>query len=86
MPAPILHAVAVAKLRIGTGDRIQIVVAEDVVDGVIDVEAADVAESRFAEVRGADLVRREDADRRGTHQDAVAVVVERGRRRARSGR
>ena len=46
-------AVAILEFRIGTGDRIELVVAEDVVDGVIDVETADVAESRLAEVGGA---------------------------------
>ena len=52
--------------------------AEDVVDSVIDVEAADVPETRFAEVDGPDLVRREYSDRRRTNEDAVAVVVEVG--------
>ncbi len=43
---------------------------------MVDVDAADVTESRGADVGGVDGVGREDANRRRTHQDAVAVVLE----------
>ena len=44
---------------------------------MIDIEATDVAESRFAEVDGANRVRLKIADRRGTNEKAVAVVLRR---------
>ena len=46
MPAPMRTPSLSRSVRIGTGDRVERVVAEDVVERVIDVEAADVAEAR----------------------------------------
>ena len=58
------------------GQRVEAVVADGPVELVGEVEAADVAVAGPAEVGDVDLVRLEDADRVGPHQEVVLVEVE----------
>ena len=66
-----------AETRIGTGDRIQRIAAQDHVERLIDIETAEMSEACLAEVHSIDGVWAKHADRRGPHQHTVAVVLER---------
>ncbi len=64
--------------RVGPGDRVEAVGAGGEVEGVVDVDPAEVAEAGPAEIERAHRVRRERAHRVGAHQEAVGVEVEAG--------
>ena len=60
------------------GQRVERVVADDPVKGMVDVETVDVPVARPAEIGGVDRVRLKDPDRIGPDQEAVVVELEAG--------
>ena len=68
-----MAAICAVDRHLAAGKRVQVVVTQHPIEGVVDVDAIDVPVAGPAQIHGANLMGLKHADRIGPHQESVPV-------------